>query len=436
MLAIFSHHLTIRLSKQEDEKDEKEKEKDVRRDDKKRDRRDRSPTAQDRIRDRNRKRDAPRDRRDRREPDSRSDHREGSVDDEETAERRKLERQAQEKESSYQRRLRNWEIREIRKDREFEDYKRREEEAQIEEAKEAKKLKIFLEDYDDERDDSKYYRASVMKSRLRDRQKELEEDERDRRNEKRELEELRRRLSEEGHPDPDSEAAKRMNHKVHEKSVNEKIRELMVQARCKTQVREDSLSGLSDSSPKAGEELHVNPFSFAGKRAAAEPSSSQASSPVRVKRNVPDIFNTMEEDEASSSRKRRKLPVLHDDDDSSSSRLMTSEEKKKQIKELISEIPTDRDKLFSYTIEWDFVDKTLMEKRIRPWVNKKVTEFIGEQEEALVDFICTKLNSHSSAESILNEVVMILDDEAEVFIVKLWRLLIYEIKAKKAGLAK
>lgn len=341
-----------------------------------------------------------------------------------------------EKESSYQQRLRNWENREVRKDREQEDYQRREKERQAEEAKEAKKLKVFLEDYDDDRDDSKYYRSSVMKSRVRERQKELEEDERDKWNEKRELDELRRRLSEEGHPDPDSEAAKRMNHKVHEKSVNEKIRELMVQARSKSQVREDSLSGLSDSSPKGGEELHMNPFSFAGKRGTAAPSTSQTSSPCpeRLKRNVPDIFNT-NDDEETSSRKRRRLPTLHDDD-SSSSRLLTSEEKKKQIKELISEIPTARDQLFSYTIDWDFVDKTLMDKRIRPWINKKVTEFIGEEEAALVDFICTKLNSRSSAESILNEVVMILDDEAEVFIVKLWRLLIYEIKAKKAGLAK
>ena len=30
----------------------------------------------------------------------------------------------------------------------------------------------------------------------------------------------------------------------------------------------------------------------------------------------------------------------------------------------------------------------------------------------------------------------VLDDEAEVFVVKMWRLLIYEIESKKQGLAK
>lgn len=77
-----------------------------------------------------------------------------------------------------------------------------------------------------------------------------------------------------------------------------------------------------------------------------------------------------------------------------------------------------------------------MEKRIRPWINKKITEYIGEEEQALLDFICTKLQAHSSATSILDDVAMVLDEEAEVFVVKMWRLLIYEIEAKKLGLAK
>jgi len=72
-------------------------------------------------------------------------------------------------------------------------------------AKEAKRLKEFLEDYDDDRDDPKYYRGSALQKRLRDREKEMEADERDRKREKEELEEIRQRLLAEGHPDPDAE---------------------------------------------------------------------------------------------------------------------------------------------------------------------------------------------------------------------------------------
>lgn len=77
-----------------------------------------------------------------------------------------------------------------------------------------------------------------------------------------------------------------------------------------------------------------------------------------------------------------------------------------------------------------------MEKRIRPWINKKITEYIGEEEVALLNFICDKLQSQSGAQSILDNVAMVLDEEAEVFVVKMWRLLIYEIEAKKLGLGK
>lgn len=39
-------------------------------------------------------------------------------------------------------------------------------------------------------------------------------------------------------------------------------------------------------------------------------------------------------------------------------------------------------------------------------------------------------------QGILDDVQMVLDEEAEVFVVKMWRLLIYEVEAKKDGLGK
>ena len=63
-------------------------------------------------------------------------------------------------------------------------------------------------------------------------------------------------------------------------------------------------------------------------------------------------------------------------------------------------------------------------------------EYIGEEEPSLVDFMCTKLLARSPPDNILHDVSMVLDDEAEVFVVKMWRLLIYETEAKKIGLVK
>ena len=54
------------------------------------------------------------------------------------------------KETSYQRRLQKWEDREMRKSREIDSRRRREGERREDEEKEAIRLKIFLQDYDDD----------------------------------------------------------------------------------------------------------------------------------------------------------------------------------------------------------------------------------------------------------------------------------------------
>lgn len=38
-----------------------------------------------------------------------------------------------------------------------------------------------------------------------------------------------------------------------------------------------------------------------------------------------------------------------------------------------------------------------MDRRIRPWINKKIIEYIGEEEATLVDFVCSKVGAHFSA---------------------------------------
>jgi len=48
-------------------------------------------------------------------------------------------------------------------------------------------------------------RGSALQRRLNEREKEMETDERDRQKEREELEDIRRKLLEEGHPDPEAE---------------------------------------------------------------------------------------------------------------------------------------------------------------------------------------------------------------------------------------
>jgi RNA-binding protein 25 len=75
-----------------------------------------------------------------------------------------------------------------------------------------------------------------------------------------------------------------------------------------------------------------------------------------------------------------------------------------------------------------------LHERMRPWISKKITEFLGEEETTLVDYIVSSTQEHVKASQMLELLQSILDDEAEMFVLKMWRMLIYEIKRVEAGL--
>ncbi|XP_051771901.1 RNA-binding protein 25 isoform X1 [Ctenopharyngodon idella] len=472
--------------------------------------------TKEKEREKERSRDRSKDRSRSREKSREEKKREREEDEEEAYERRRLERKLREKEAAYQERLKNWEIRERKKARDYSKETEREEERHREMTKEAKRLKEFLEDYDDDRDDPKYYRGSALQKRLRDREKELELDERDRKREKDELEEIRQRLLAEGHPDPDAElqrieqeAEKQRQPPLKQEQSEEVLDVSREEHQRKGDVEKEAYSSdnnITDQeedeedddddreakpclkptlrpvttapsvSSASGNATPLSPSSESpcGIIAPHENSSHEAppteeirpkiglslklgsagspKMPQAVRRKalavVDSVFNKFDDEETEEAPKKRKLvPLDYSEDERGGLSLdgaevtgsrpgVNTEEKRKHIKSLIEKIPTVKQELFNYPLDWNMVDTTLMDRRIRPWINKKIIEYIGEEEATLVDFVCSKVMAHSTPEGILDDVAMVLDEEAEVFIVKMWRLLIYETEAKKIGLVK
>ena len=61
---------------------------------------------------------------------------------------------------------------------------------------------------------------------------------------------------------------------------------------------------------------------------------------------------------------------------------------------------------------------------LHPWIKKKMIEFLGEEEATLLEFVCKKLKDHATAKDILEQLTLVLDEEAESFVMKMWRFLI------------
>lgn len=154
------------------------------------------------------------------------------------------------------------------------------------------------------------------------------------------------------------------------------------------------------------------------------------------KSEVGELFKEDEElDEDGNPRKHKKLTRLETPTAQAAAAAGGGEVKLKddEMRRLIQQVPTDKAKAFAFPIDWQAVhDHNIIEKKLRPWVKKKVTEYLGAEESGMIDFIIRKVNAHTTPKDLLAELEGFLDEEAENFTLKMWRMLIFEVLRVKA----
>lgn len=72
------------------------------------------------------------------------------------------------------------------------------------------------------------------------------------------------------------------------------------------------------------------------------------------------VFNSEEDSTANQAPKRKLVPLDYSEEEMKAvgnSAAKTAEEKKKSIKSLIERIPTAKDELFAYSLDWECVDQ-------------------------------------------------------------------------------
>ena len=69
-----------------------------------------------------------------------------------------------------------------------------------------------------------------------------------------------------------------------------------------------------------------------------------------------------------------------------------------------------------------------MSGQVSKWILRKTVELLGEEEQSLCEFISSKLEKDNiTAEEMAKELQPILEDESEVFALKLYRMIIYSV---------
>nr|CUU00490.1 hypothetical transcript [Hymenolepis microstoma] len=386
-----------------------------------------------------------------------------SVDEEEEAIKKRLERKLKEKEESYQSRLRQWEARERKKQDEYERDTERDKKKQEYMHSEAKNLLEFLTAYDDDIEDSKYYKGSALQRRLTDREVEETADERDRQKEHEQLEVIRKKLLEEENPEVETiilqmeqamqeHLQKRLNLDPKSSQSSSSVSRAVSPQSHSIDIPKVSSSGFRPVSPESESGVAESASleeTNRGDLPRRDSSTFLFSMSSKANDNVIKPAAAFDDDEVEAKSKR---PALSFVPPSASEKVSTSRlssnypdlkavanlsvaEKKAIIKQIIERIPTNMEELFTYPIDWRAVDSDLVGERIKPWVDKKIVEYLGEPEATLSKFICEQLLEHKPPSKMLSDIALVLEEEAEIFVAKMWRLLIYAIAEKNLGLS-
>lgn len=147
----------------------------------------------------------------------------------------------------------------------------------------------------------------------------------------------------------------------------------------------------------------------------------------------PSVFETGDDDEKKASRPL--VPLDYEDDDGSSrasSKASAPGSLSDKHMAVASRIPKDKDELFKFPVDWTIVERhDLIQGKLRPWVVKKIKEYLGEEEKTLIDFITHQLARHCKPKDLLNELRLVLEEDADLFVQKLWRILIYHVEEQR-----
>ncbi len=120
------------------------------------------------------------------------------------------------------------------------------------------------------------------------------------------------------------------------------------------------------------------------------------------RRTVAEVEGLLEdEEEADTTAKRTLVPIKFD---SAADALgLTEEERAQAVRQLAADIPSDKEGLWNWSVKWEFLDEALLGERLRPFVEKKIVEYLGVQEQMLVEVVEEHIRKRGPAQALVEQ---------------------------------
>ncbi|KAJ5105544.1 hypothetical protein NUU61_002891 [Penicillium alfredii] len=162
--------------------------------------------------------------------------------------------------------------------------------------------------------------------------------------------------------------------------------------------------------------------------------AAQKAQAATSRRTVAEVEGLLEDEEEPAATTRRPLIPIKFDSAAEAAGL-SEEERAQAARQLAAEIPADKEGLWKWEVKWEFVDEAVLSDQIKPFVEKKIVEYLGVQEQMLVDVVEEHVRKHGSPQELVEQLEEALDEEAEVLVRKLWRMIIFFSESEKRGLS-
>lgn len=137
--------------------------------------------------------------------------------------------------------------------------------------------------------------------------------------------------------------------------------------------------------------------------AAAQRARDKEVREVATKRTVADVEGLLEDEEDAETFTQRKLVPIKFDPSTAAAAGMSEEERQAAARQLAQEIPSDRDSLWAWEVQWEFVGEEVIEEKLKPFVEKRVVEALGVQEGMVVDVVIRGLRNRTKPGALVEE---------------------------------
>ena len=130
--------------------------------------------------------------------------------------------------------------------------------------------------------------------------------------------------------------------------------------------------------------------------------AQKAQAAATNRRTVAEVEGLLEdEEEAETSAKRTLIPIKFDTAAEASG--LTDEERAQAARQLAADIPSDKEGLWKWPVKWEFVDDVVLAEQLKPFVEKKIVEYLGVQEQMLVEVMESHIRTRGEPQALVEQ---------------------------------